>query len=290
MQQCRSPRTAEDDRDADSEPDDLDALTRHYQAEAEAAKARAEGAAKQVALQSKGMAELRSDGLATPLGSDTKYAPLQRICCPLYVPLEQCQTGRHRCRGFQMLAAMGYRPGTGIGRTVVGRAAPLDINLKADRTGLGVSEAKRRREQAAQQERQQRGAPCLAHQMTASRLQQRSVVAGMLVLSSSERAAADVGCVQRQRGNEALTTWAAASCMTAGNPSLNAGQKSICARPAWCALCARHVLLTSVVILLSRWRRAICGAAAPVPWVHVPACLSQCALYQLLFCAGVRDA
>lgn len=86
VQQCRPPRTAEDDRDTDSEPDDLDALTRHYQAEAEAAKARAEGAAKKVALQNKGMAERRSDGLATPLASDTKYAPLQQTsdlaACP----------------------------------------------------------------------------------------------------------------------------------------------------------------------------------------------------------------
>ena len=66
----------EDDRDADSEPDDLDALTRHYQAEAEAAKARAGGPATKVALQNKGMAELRSNGLATPLGSDTKWASI----------------------------------------------------------------------------------------------------------------------------------------------------------------------------------------------------------------------
>ena len=102
MQQCRSPRTAEDDRDADSEPDDLDALTRHYQAEAEAAKARAEGAAKKVALQNKGMAELRSDGLATPLGSDTKYAPLQRIFVPYTCPWSSARlagiaAGAFRC-------------------------------------------------------------------------------------------------------------------------------------------------------------------------------------------------
>ena len=82
VQQCRPPRRAEGDRDTDSEPDDLDALTRHYQAEAEAAKARAEGTAKRAASQNKGMAERRSDALATPLASDTKCAPLQRTPSP----------------------------------------------------------------------------------------------------------------------------------------------------------------------------------------------------------------
>lgn len=55
------------------DPDtDLDVLTRQYEAEAEAAKAEALGEARTVALQSRGMAERRSDALATPLSSDTK--------------------------------------------------------------------------------------------------------------------------------------------------------------------------------------------------------------------------
>jgi hypothetical protein len=56
-----------------------------------------------------------------------------------------------------MLAAMGYQPGKGLGKSAEGRATPLDVNLKAGRTGLGVDEAKRRRAVAAQQERQERG-------------------------------------------------------------------------------------------------------------------------------------
>ncbi|KAK9838262.1 hypothetical protein WJX81_000993 [Elliptochloris bilobata] len=84
------------------------------------------------------MAERRSDALATPLASDTK--------------------------GFQMLAAMGYRLGQGIGKTIIGRAAPVDVNLKAGRTGLGVDEAKRGRDAAAQQERQEREAKRLRGQ------------------------------------------------------------------------------------------------------------------------------
>jgi len=56
-----------------------------------------------------------------------------------------------------MLAAMGYQPGKGLGKSADGRATPLDVKLKAGRTGLGVDEAKRRRAVAAQQERQERG-------------------------------------------------------------------------------------------------------------------------------------
>ena len=111
------------------------------------------------ASQNKGMAERRSEALATPLASNSKCAPSSRLVIPVRAG-EAAPNCLCRCRGFQMLAAMGYRPGMGIGKTVVGRAAPLDVNLKADRTGLGVYEAKRRREQAAQQERQERGAPC----------------------------------------------------------------------------------------------------------------------------------
>ena len=55
------------------DPDtDLDVLTRQYEAEAEAAKAEALGEARTMVLQSRGMAERRSDALATPLSSDTK--------------------------------------------------------------------------------------------------------------------------------------------------------------------------------------------------------------------------
>lgn len=56
-----------------------------------------------------------------------------------------------------MLAAMGYREGQGIGKTVIGRATPVDVNLKAGRTGLGIDEAKRRRADVAYRERQDRG-------------------------------------------------------------------------------------------------------------------------------------
>lgn len=55
------------------------------------------------------------------------------------------------CRGFQLLAKMGYKAGEGIGKDRQGRAAPLSLDLKAGRTGLGVDEEKKRKQQGYKQ-------------------------------------------------------------------------------------------------------------------------------------------
>lgn len=66
---CRQQNNSGEVGDPDA---DLEVLTRQYEAEAEAAKAEALGEARTMALQSRGMAERRSNALATPLSSDTK--------------------------------------------------------------------------------------------------------------------------------------------------------------------------------------------------------------------------
>lgn len=50
------------------------------------------------------------------------------------------------CRGFQLLSKMGYKAGEGIGKDGRGRAAPISVDLKAGRTGLGVDEEKKRKQ------------------------------------------------------------------------------------------------------------------------------------------------
>jgi tuftelin-interacting protein 11 len=55
-----------------------------------------------------------------------------------------------------MLAAMGYRPGQGLGKSIEGRAEPIPLELKQNRLGLGAinkkaaaREAQRHREREA---------------------------------------------------------------------------------------------------------------------------------------------
>ncbi|KAK9498806.1 hypothetical protein O3M35_003363 [Rhynocoris fuscipes] len=55
--------------------------------------------------------EKRDDGLQTPLTSENK--------------------------GFAMLAKMGFKPGSGLGKSGDGRAEPVPINVKTNREGLG---------------------------------------------------------------------------------------------------------------------------------------------------------
>ena len=43
------------------------------------------------------------------------------------------------------VACTGYQEGEGLGLSSKGGAQPLDINLKAGRSGLGVDEAKKRK-------------------------------------------------------------------------------------------------------------------------------------------------
>lgn len=46
---------------------------------------------------------------------------------------------------------MGYKAGEGIGKDRQGRAAPISLDLKAGRTGLGVDEEKKRKQQGYKQ-------------------------------------------------------------------------------------------------------------------------------------------
>ena len=64
----------------------------------------------------------------------------------------------HLSRGFQLLAKMGYTEGEGIGRSVKGRAAPIDVSLKAGRTGLGIDEERKRKKEDAKLQHTHRGA------------------------------------------------------------------------------------------------------------------------------------
>ncbi len=56
-----------------------------------------------------------------------------------------------------MLAKMGYKEGEGIGKSVKGRVAPIAIDLKSGRTGLGVDEARKRQRAAIDLLKQEKG-------------------------------------------------------------------------------------------------------------------------------------
>lgn len=71
------------------------------------------------------------------------------------------QTAANTCmvpsRGFQMLAAMGYQPGQGIGKGHTGQAAPVLIEVKAGKQGLGIEENRKRKKLQAKDQQIQRG-------------------------------------------------------------------------------------------------------------------------------------
>ncbi len=76
-----------------------------------------------------------------------------------------CVTSRRgHCRGFQLLAKMGYKPGQGIGAGGGGRVAPLEVDLKATRAGLGIDEAKKRQRDTSRAHQAERGAPAVRSQ------------------------------------------------------------------------------------------------------------------------------
>ena len=125
-----------------------------------------------------------------------------------------------------MLAAMGYQPGKGLGKSAEGRATPLNVNLKAGRTGLGVDEAKRRRAAAAQQERQERGesdSSCLPSSMSClhavSGHRRDTLVRAVPLLSRRT-------LTQRPSGTGGTRTCALASCTAARRPLRSAGPRS----------------------------------------------------------------
>lgn len=56
-----------------------------------------------------------------------------------------------------MLAAMGYQHGQGLGKAQSGRAAPVPVQFKGGKQGLGIEENKKRKQQQVEQQQQERG-------------------------------------------------------------------------------------------------------------------------------------
>eukprot|EP00887_Chlorella_sp_A99_P007076 scaffold2.g7076.t1 len=201
-------------RAGDGEEDELDALLRQYeqQAAADAAAARQRGAA--VAAQHQRAwqpaakrqrtgsvaAERREAALSQPIAADNK--------------------------GFQLLSAMGYQPGQGLGRSVQGRAEPLPLEVKQGRGGLGaVSKRAAAREQ--QRERTAAAAAAAAQRAAAA---EAAAAAGAGSFQARTAAAAvarrlDGQLRRAQRACEALDTAAgvAASHMWGGEAASDAG-------------------------------------------------------------------
>ena len=78
----------------------------------------------------------------------------QQCCCRVLLSDESA------CRGFQLLAKMGYKAGEGIGKEGKGRAAPIIVDLKASRTGLGVDEDRKRKQESHKQLQELKSEPC----------------------------------------------------------------------------------------------------------------------------------
>lgn len=58
-----------------------------------------------------------------------------------------------------MLAAMGYQHGQGLGKGQSGRAAPVPVQFKGGKHGLGIEENKKRKQQQIEHQQQERGKP-----------------------------------------------------------------------------------------------------------------------------------
>ena len=63
---------------------------------------------------------------------------------------------------------MGYKAGEGIGKEGKGRAAPINVDLKASRTGLGVDED-RKRKQGSHKQLQELKSECVCTDFFCSR-------------------------------------------------------------------------------------------------------------------------
>ncbi len=91
-------------------------------------------------------------------------------------------------RGFQMLAAMGYQPGRGLGRGLAGQAAPVPVQLKAGRQGVGIEQNKRRKQQEREQQQKERGR-CFARiwrYTSYTELHLHSLIQAMLMQGNSQ--------------------------------------------------------------------------------------------------------
>ena len=66
-----------------------------------------------------------------------------------------------------MLAKMGYEKGRGLGRNQAGRVEPLELLVKEKRTGLGIDEDRKRKQEEAIQNQTVRGAEWVAMRLPA---------------------------------------------------------------------------------------------------------------------------
>ncbi len=88
------------------------------------------------------------------LATSRSASVIQQCCCRVWLSDESA------CRGFQLLAKMGYKAGEGIGKEGKGRAAPITVDLKASRTGLGVDEDRKRKQESYKQLQELKSEPC----------------------------------------------------------------------------------------------------------------------------------
>ena len=70
---------------------------------------------------------------------------IRYYCCRVWL------SSKPACRGYKLLAKMGYKAGEGIGKEGKGRAAPIIVDLKAGRTSLGVDEDRKRKQDSHKQ-------------------------------------------------------------------------------------------------------------------------------------------
>lgn len=151
------------------EEDDLDKLLEQYERQAEADKAKVLSTKEEKALAQMGMAELRESALAKPLSAQTKSVLCTKpdLILPSHFEthfalLISLLRVLCLCRGFQLLAKMGYKEGEGIGTSVKGRVAPIAVDLKSGRTGLGIDEGRKRQREAAKLVKEAQGAKVCA--------------------------------------------------------------------------------------------------------------------------------
>lgn len=48
-------------------------------------------------------------------------------------------------KGFQMMAKLGYKPGSGLGKGASGRTEPIQLAMKEDKSGIGLENEKKRK-------------------------------------------------------------------------------------------------------------------------------------------------
>lgn len=80
-------------------------------------------------------------------------APLIYLYLWIKWPEARCSGGR----GFKLLTKMGYQAGQGLGTRATGRAEPILVDLKVSKAGLGIDEARKRRQQDADLARKKTG-------------------------------------------------------------------------------------------------------------------------------------